>query len=352
MTVNAEIRDATLRHQINLEQFAVRATDRVLRNLSESDRRIVALLLQNQLEDVSEGRRRLRLESVIRRIRDINAESRVEVSAALRDETTALGEEERDFNELLLVPFFLLLYNRRPVIPGAGSVRSAVLTTPYRGTRRNFAAQRQHVQEFFRIRHQRIADELRLGFAAGEETTATVRRLRERRTGTFAQQRRELGAISRSSFTAAAAAASSKVAEENEEVISERWDTTLDGRACLVCASRHGLQFPVGEGPYPPAHPNCRCVRRKVLRDGGAVDIDSFDEWLRRQPRAVQEQVLGKTRFRLFRAGKLSVRRFVDRPDVDTGSVSGNHIFTIAELRASDDAALRDAFRKAGLSDG
>lgn len=43
------------------------------------------------------------------------------------------------------------------------------------------------------------------------------------------------------------------------------WVATFDERTCPVCGDRDGKQYPIGQGEYPPAHPNCRCTTKAVL---------------------------------------------------------------------------------------
>lgn len=62
----------------------------------------------------------------------------------------------------------------------------------------------------------------------------------------------------------------------------------------------------------------------------------TYDEWLRKQPKAVQEDVLGVTKAKLYRDGDLSVDRFVDR---------AGHELTLDELRRKE----ADAFERAGI---
>jgi hypothetical protein len=57
---------------------------------------------------------------------------------------------------------------------------------------------------------------------------------------------------------------------------------------------------------------------------GSDVVAIDFGAWLRRQPVATQNEVLGATRARLFREGKATLSRFV----------TGNRVLTLAELRA------------------
>jgi hypothetical protein len=91
---------------------------------------------------------------------------------------------------------------------------------------------------------------------------------------------------------------------------------------------------------------NCRCVRTPFFKAGGTFASPDFDDWLRGEPVEVADQVLGKTRSKLFRDGKLKVERFVDNPLRRTNPT---RILTLEELRASDSRTIQEAFKKAGL---
>lgn len=43
--------------------------------------------------------------------------------------------------------------------------------------------------------------------------------------------------------------------------IHERWRTAADERVCPECGPLDGATWPVGIGPLPPIHVNCRCTR-------------------------------------------------------------------------------------------
>lgn len=166
----------------------------------------------------------------------------------------------------------------------------------------------------------------------------------------------------------------------------------LDSRTPLYCGSLDGQSYPVGQGPMPPHHENCRCIRvanlygtgpigsrpanpttEKILlreyakaneMDAPATRADlprghkgkfdaftrkrkreligqvpaktTYQDWLKRQKVAFQEEVLGGVRAKLFRKGGLTLDRFVDQRGVE---------YTLAELARRDGAA----FRAAGL---
>lgn len=115
-----------------------------------------------------------------------------------------------------------------------------------------------------------------------------------------------------------------------------RFVATLDSKTSIQCAAQDGKTFPIGEGPAPPLHPNCRSTAVPDFGDpiGERASIDgpvpadlSFREWLETQPRSVQDEVLGKTKADAWRSGSLALEHMLG---------SDLEPLTLAELRALD----------------
>lgn len=169
--------------------------------------------------------------------------------------------------------------------------------------------------------------------------------------------RRHLEGMTRTALNHMSNVTSQRVWKANEELVAG-WTflAVLDSRTTLRCASLDGEVFPVGKGPIPPLHINCRSVsvpKVKTWRElgvnmdevptgtrasvGGQVRADmSYSEWLRSQPVIVQDEVLGVTRAKLFRAGNLDVSAFVNNK---------GETLTLPELKRKN-AAL---FERAGV---
>jgi hypothetical protein len=116
------------------------------------------------------------------------------------------------------------------------------------------------------------------------------------------------------------------------------------------------MVFPVDSGPRPPAHPNCRSTTTPVIKswkelginlteappgtrasmDGQVPATLTYNDWLKKQPQAFQDEVLGPTKAKLYRKGDLSLDRFIDK--------SGNE-YTLDELRRRE----MGAFERAGI---
>lgn len=98
-----------------------------------------------------------------------------------------------------------------------------------------------------------------------------------------------------------------------------RFIATLDQRTTIQCASEDGNTYPLDEGPIPPLHANCRSSVSPVIEGlepfgtrasikGPVSAKTNFEEWLAQLPEGEQEMVLGKTKARAWRAGKLKLK--------------------------------------------
>lgn len=128
--------------------------------------------------------------------------------------------------------------------------------------------------------------------------------------------------------------ANAAVLEKNADVApTMRYLATLDSHTCPRCAPRDGLEWdtlthePVGHDlayAQPPIHVGCRCKMTPVTRLSKVADelgigqrassigpvarTTTFADFLARQPAAWQDEVLGKGRGELYRAGKITLR--------------------------------------------
>lgn len=125
-----------------------------------------------------------------------------------------------------------------------------------------------------------------------------------------------------------------EVYNDNEDIIDGyEWVSTLDGRTTETCMALDGQVFEVGKGPMPPAHWGCRSTTIPVVKkefnimglvdtgrpavgeDGPEQDVSAktnYQNWLKTQPNAFQDEVLGQAKGALFRDGGLTLDKFVD----------------------------------------
>lgn len=156
---------------------------------------------------------------------------------------------------------------------------------------------------------RRVEQALRISFTEGESLETAINRIR----GVTKMNERGMAALIRTSNAHIAASVTEATYEANADVIQGvEWLSTLDGRTTEICRARDGKRWPVGEGPRPPAHIGCRSTTIPVLIGQDSPKRETYPEWLKRQPKPVQDDILGPTRGRLFRDGNLPIDRFVD----------------------------------------
>lgn len=141
---------------------------------------------------------------------------------------------------------------------------------------------------------------------------------------------------------------------------------TLDGRTSKYCAAHDGdIHNIESDFPRPPYHPNCRTVlipfddgdafkRRRGNTSFKSIgkmsqkerdsleysDADgmSYEEWFSEQSDDFQKKWLGPTRYKLYKEGGFSLKRFADPAGGE---------YTIDQLREKDEQTFEELFGKA-----
>ena len=169
---------------------------------------------------------------------------------------------------------------------------------------------------------------VRNGFLTGEPVESIIKRLKGRLmegdAGSISQLLRaggestirannQIRTLVRTSINQVANAASMKAYEANQDITKKyRYTSTLDSRTSPVCRALDGTEHVYGKGPIPPQHFNCRSTTVPIIdyeglgfdppppsklgRPGGDKNIpdgENYGPWLKRQPKTVQEDVLG-----------------------------------------------------------
>jgi SPP1 gp7 family putative phage head morphogenesis protein len=142
----------------------------------------------------------------------------------------------------------------------------------------------------------------------GEEAK-TVRQLVAAGGQATAVADNQIMALVRTSINQVANSASQQVYEANQDITKKyRYVATLDSRTSSICAALDGREFEYGKGPMPPQHFNCRSttvpiidpdilppstIAKRASADGPVPINTSYGQWLKDQPRSVQQDVLG-----------------------------------------------------------
>jgi hypothetical protein len=201
----------------------------------------------------------------------------------------------------------------------------------------------------------RVGQQVKLGVANGETLDQIIRRVRGRSAGRRGQYvggvlettTREASAIVRTAVSEVATHATFGTYEANDSLLDGyTLVVTFDGRTSPICL-KWGLTpdkvYPTQGGPRPPFHFQCRTATAPAVNwrslglepppDGtratatGQVAADTdFDAWLRSAPDQYARDLLGPTRARLFKEGRVDLRTLLK---TDQGRV---RLAPVAEL--------------------
>lgn len=338
MAVNDQLLDALTRHEVYLRRYSTATLRKVLALLKRSDTRIVERLLEDDLTALS----RTRQEKLLTDLRRVMESAYIDAEGALQVDLEALATYEGEFQTDLFKRVLPVKFDT--VTPTAEQLIAAVNSRPFQGK-----LLKEVYPELTASAFRRVRDTIRAGIVEGRTTDQIVRDLRGRaaqgyKDGILAHNRRDVESVVRTAVNHTSNTAREYTYEVNDDLVKGvRWNATLDGRTTFVCMSRDGKVYEPGKGPRPPAHFNCRSSTSPVLKSwrelgfgvdevpastrasmNGQVPADqTYDGWLRNQPKAFQDDVLGVRKAELFRGG-LKVDRFVD--------TSGQE-FTLDELR-------------------
>ena len=218
------------------------------------------------------------------------------------------------------------------------------------------------LKDFSRNEVRRVNNAIRSGAARGVTNRELVRSIigtksKNYQNGIMQISRRNASTVVRTSVQHVASAARHETWQANRDVIDRyKWVSTLDSVTSNICRTLDGQEYEFGEGPLPPVHPNCRSTtipildkkydflgksRTRSAEDGPTSANVSYYDWLLKQPASVQDEVLGKTRGKLFRGGGMSAERF--------RALQFDRNFKPLTLEEMRDRAP-EAFRRAGLA--
>lgn len=352
MAIADDFADELTRHQIGLQRLSNATVRKIVALLNRADARIVERLLSADVSELSRARQEALLEDFRRIIASVYADA----TGQLQIELDALAVYEGEYQGNLFTR--LLPLDLEVIRPSGAQIVAAVNSRPFQGR-----LLREWYRDLEASAFARLRDTIRMGIIEGRTVDQMVRDIRGTRANGFADgitavSRRQAEATVRTAVNHVATVARESLWKGNERLVKGvQWSATLDGRTTAVCRARDGQVYPLDTGPRPPAHINCRSSVIPVLKSLREIGVDArnlppstrasmngqvaedvtYDAWLRRQPVAFQEDVLGVAKARLFREGGLTLDRFVDRAGRE---------YTLDELRRRD----RQAWERAGMA--
>ena len=393
-TYNQELFDAIVRHQIGLLRFSAGVRNKVWRLLdaTEKDLRAQIQALAGAAGFDTPARLR-RFEKLIGLLRETRVGAWKKVRAEWFAEMRALATAEPDFVDRIvrgIVPVEL-----STVIPDAQHLRNLALATPFEGK-----VLQEWFADTRRADLSRIEAAVKIGLVQGETPPQIARRLvgtvaLAGRNGVTQITRREAALAIRTVVSGIASQSRDLYMRANADIMPRKiFIATLDSKTTPICRSLDGEVYDVDDDSAPvlPLHrgersgygpsldgeaigerPARNFTERSLLREfaaregldkvprtrkdlprgtkgafdafarvrmreltGAVASSTTYQQFLARQTAAVQDDILGPTRGKLFRQGGLTLKKFVD---VDGSTLT---LEELADRYAS-------AFKAAGL---
>lgn len=188
------------------------------------------------------------------------------------------------------------------------------------------------IEDWSKAERSRVTGAIRQGWFEGKTSSEIIRTLRGTKDmkyadGLLAITSRNADAVTRTAVQHVASQARNQFARQNSDILQGvKIIATLDGRTTAYCRAADGTEYAIEEGPRPPFHIRCRTSFILILKDApsmgaladrssmnGQVQADtSYYEWIKTQPAAFQDTVIGKARAKLFRDGGMTPEQFSD----------------------------------------
>lgn len=319
--------EATTRHSVFLEKLKTHEAGKFEPFLRDLDRMLRERLSRSELTELSRQRLEKLLADVDGRALAIFATYREALTADLVD----IAQYEAGFEARALDR---TVQRFEAATPSERQVRAAVLSAPLsvRGSGGGKLIE-PFIRDWTRNEREALTGIIRRGYYEGATTQQMIRELRgtaARRyaDGQLARVNRHASAVVRTAVQHVASVARMETWAANEDVVTGyRFLATLDGRTSDQCRALDHQVFKRGQGPLPPLHPNCRSTtvadldgrfaqlaegRTRASKDGPVEGGQSYYGWLKKQPAAFQDEVIGPARGKLLRNGGLTVDRFTE----------------------------------------
>ncbi|RUM41433.1 MAG: hypothetical protein DSY80_08805 [Desulfocapsa sp.] len=321
-------------HEVGLQNHA-----------AEINRKIQALLLNIQDDILGQIRKDFDWASKsparMRDLRRVIAELQREAQKALRKDMRADLVDLADYESSWAAGYYGKMIEATIALrkPSASMLKSFVTSNPFQGETLSAWARKMEKNQLERINRQLV-----IGMGEGEDVGEIVNRLKgtralKYRDGQFAKDARGAEALVRTAVNHVSNQAHKQIGiDHSEEFPRYRWSSVLDHRTSPICRTRAGRIYDTGDGPVPPAHWNCRSRIAYISRYNDWDEEEPvYAHWLKDQPRDIVEDVLGKTRAKLYLEGKLPIDRFTNKSGVQ---------WTLAELRQKEKKVWERTFGK------
>jgi len=312
------LENAYIRHRILVERYAkglYKELKPILNNMRKK--------LLTKIPEATTSFQKYRLTALLEDIDNVIKYGVDKLDKAMFKKLTEFAEYEGQFQAKL----FDKIVTVNTVTPAVEQLAAAIKAKPMQllaGHSTKKATLESLISEFSKTNRQSIKNAIIGGILSGE-TSGTISRnvahLVNNRTTN------QVRALVRTATAHASSVARDEFLQENAGLMEgEKFVAVLDAGTTLQCANLDQTVGEVGELPRPPLHWGCRStivpyvnidkllpgIQLKRAAQGGTVARGTtYEQWLRGQSKAIQDEALGKGKAELFRGG-LKLEKFVD----------------------------------------
>lgn len=312
-TPNEQVLDAQILWQVLLLRYSFFVSHRIVDILNGTEGDVAAQIRGALATEpgMRDPNKLAELERLIQRVEAIRRHAWDQGTVIAEQELTDLGRTEVDHEQDVYGAWLPSLSKPLWLVASAGA-----LAAPFQGR-----AMRQWLQDAAADETRRIRTAIYAGVGLGERPDVIARRVvgsaRVRgMDGATQISRNHIDTVTRSGVIHVSAWVRDQFFRLNPQVLDlEQYVAVLDSHTTRLCRGLNGNRYPIGHGPVPPLHMNCRSIRYAVLprNVGGPVpEPEVYGTWIRKQSRAVQVELMGATRLQRMRVGTFDPSKFTD----------------------------------------
>lgn len=327
----SEYQNKILLRQIRATRYSSGEVKKLLDLLDNADKQ-----LKQEIRKTAGIATKKRYQEVQKVVRQLSKDLKDNADGVLN--TEELIESEINFQRKLLANAGLVDIT----LPSASEIMSAVKFKPY-ATTANYDTFLDSIESGF---YNTWDNALRTGYLTGQPTDKIVRNVlgslssqaKVAQVGGIHKLRESLERNTRTYLMSMMNETRERMYKANEDLFfGFQWLATLDRATCLLCGSLDNKVFTnLKDFESPPLHYNCRCVVIPLIKDfeefvedetrasmGGEVSAKlDYNSWLQGLDSDTQLEILGKTRYNMFKSSGQDIRQFVQ----------DNRILSIKEL--------------------
>jgi len=296
MTPNEALRNAILRRKILVSQFATGKLVELLRVFDEIDKEIRGVVRESG--DLSRMAT-WELDALLEDIKRFNEEANWEVKKRTDEANAELVSAE--------IAFIIALLSQYGVVNG---VETQAVLDAAKAMAVDGLLPDEIMDSISALRDKTASQAIRRAFVEGSTATDVITDLygttSNNHNGSMTRlNQRSIDVMGRLSMGDYENIAREQVYKANPQLVyGVQWVATLDGNTCIACGALDGQIWRLDEPhPEPPYHGGCRCILAPILLGEKAPDIWTFSDWLANQDAETQKEVLGPSRYSMYKQG-------------------------------------------------